>query len=354
MVAVAVVATIYTAGVLGTAAAGAGTGFGATFSATMSTGMSVLGGTAGLTSGTAFAFGAASGAVGSIASQVAGNAMGVQDGFSWKGVALSALAGGISSGLATNPLFKGADLDKVLLRSTVGNVLTQGVGVVTGLQSSFSWRGVAASAAGAVAGHVAGKLLGDVVDTASWDPWAKEMVTRTGAGLAAGTVASIAQGGRVSMQQVATDAFGNALGSSLASMSTGTELQAQTNKGLYSLGGSGDGGTGLRLGSGEGLRYSDMRSSSTWDDFGPSPVERMEASGPDVIAQAYEHMQAFPQTSARFQEVVDYYGSKAAYGNLPSLTPDATLVGFNSNAGEVWSSTANTFPVAEQSRVQPT
>jgi len=225
MVAVAVVATIYTAGVLGTAAAGAGTGFGATFSATMSTGMSVLGGTAGLTSGTAFAFGAASGAVGAIASQVAGNAMGVQDGFSWKGVALSALAGGISSGLATNPLFKGADLDKVLLRSTVGNVLTQGVGVVTGLQSSFSWRGVAASAAGAVAGHVAGKLLGDVVDTASWDPWAKEMVTRTGAGLAAGTVASIAQGGRVSVQQVATDAFGNALGWSVA----GAALPAQPN-----------------------------------------------------------------------------------------------------------------------------
>ncbi|WP_237736692.1 hypothetical protein [Delftia acidovorans] len=136
-----------------------------------------------------------------------------------KGVALSALARGISSGLATAPLFKGAGLDKLLLRSTVGNVLTQGVGVVTGLQSSFSWRGVAASAAGAVASQVAGKLLGDVVDTASWDPWAKEMVTRTGAGLAAGTVASIAQGGRVSMQQVATDAFGNALGWSVAGTS---------------------------------------------------------------------------------------------------------------------------------------
>jgi hypothetical protein len=131
-------------------------------------------------------------------------------------VALSALSGGISSGLAGTPLFAGSNLDKLLARSTVGNVLTQGVGVVTGLQSSFSWRGVAASAAGAVAGHVAGKLLGDVVDTASWDPWAKEMVTRTGAGLAAGTAASIAQGGRVSMQQVATDAFGNALGWSLA------------------------------------------------------------------------------------------------------------------------------------------
>jgi hypothetical protein len=218
MVAVAVVATVYTAGAL--AVAGAGTGF----SATMSAGMSVLGGSAGLT-GTTIAIGAASGAAGSLASQAAGNLLGVQDGFSWKGVALSALSGGISSGLAGTPLFAGSNLDKLLLRSTVGNVLTQGVGVVTGLQSSFSWRGVAASAAGAVAGHVAGKLLGDVVDTASWDPWAKEMVTRTGAGLAAGTAASIAQGGRVSMQQVATDAFGNALGWSVA----GAALPAQPN-----------------------------------------------------------------------------------------------------------------------------
>jgi len=234
MVVVAVVATIYTAGALSAAAASAGTAAGSAraaagaagastaaaastgFSATMSAGMAALGGSAGLTSGTALAIGAASGAAGSIASQAAGNLLGVQDGFSWKSVALSALAGGISSGLATDPLFKGAGLDKLLLRSTVGNVLTQGVGVVTGLQSSFSWRGVAASAAGAVAGQVAGKLLGDAVGTASWDPWAKEMVTRTGAGLAAGTVASIAQGGRVSMQQVATDAFGNALGWSLA------------------------------------------------------------------------------------------------------------------------------------------
>jgi hypothetical protein len=220
MVAVAVVATIYTAGVLGTAAAGASTGF----SATMSAGMSVLGGSAGLT-GTTIAIGAASGAAGSIASQAAGNLLGVQDGFSWKGVALSAFSGGISSGLAGTPLFAGSNLDKLLLRSTVGNVLTQGVGVVTGLQSSFSWRGVAASAAGAVAGHVAGNLLGDAVGTASWDPWAKEMVTRTGAGLAAGTVASIAQGGRVSMQQVATDAFGSALGWSMA----GAALPAQPN-----------------------------------------------------------------------------------------------------------------------------
>jgi hypothetical protein len=234
------------------------------------------------------------------------------------------------------------------------NALTQGIGVVTGLQDRFDWKSVAASAAGGAVGSYVGEQLKSSDLFTGWDTSAADLVRGSISGFAAGTATAVARGGRISIQQVATDAFGNALGSSLASMPTGTELQAQTNKGIHSLGGSGDGSTGLRLGSGEGLRYSDMRASSARDDFGPSPVERLEASGPDVIAQAYEHMQAFPQTSARFREVVDYYGSKAAYGNLPSLTPDATLVGFNSRTGEVWSTDANTFPVAEQSRLQAT
>ncbi|WP_280190170.1 hypothetical protein [Delftia sp. PS-11] len=215
MVAVAVVAAVYTAGALAPAAASAGTGFGAT----MTTGASVLGGGASLSTGSAFAIGAASGAAGSIASQAAGNLLGMQDSFSWKGVALSALSAGVSGGLTTSSLLGGSSLDKLLLRSVAGNALTQGAGIVTGLQSSFDWRGVASSAAGTVAGQAAGKLLGDAVGASSGDPWAKEMLTRTGAGLAAGTVASIAQGGRISLQQVATDAFGNALGWSVAEAS---------------------------------------------------------------------------------------------------------------------------------------
>lgn len=113
MVAVAVVAAVYTAGALAPAAASAGTGFGAT----MTTGASVLGGGASLSTGSAFAIGAASGAAGSIASQAAGNLLGMQDGFSWKGVALSALSAGVSGGLTTSSLLGGSSLDKLLLRA---------------------------------------------------------------------------------------------------------------------------------------------------------------------------------------------------------------------------------------------
>jgi YD repeat-containing protein len=291
-------------------------------------------------------------ALGSIAGQMTGNLLGVQDGFSWKSVALSALSAGLANNLPLPDL--GSAWQNAAVRMGTVNALTQGIGVVTGLQDRFDWKSVAASAAGGAVGSYVGEQLKGSTMFSDWNQTAAGIARGTISGFAAGTAAAVARGGRISIQQVATDAFGNALGSSLTSMSTGTELQAQTNKGLYSLGASGDGGTGLRLGSGEGLRYSDMRASSTWDEFGPSPVERLEASGPDVIAQAYKHMQAFPQTSARFQEVVDYYGSKAAYGNLPSLTPDAIRVGFNSRAGEVWSTDANTFPVAEQTHIQPT
>jgi hypothetical protein len=48
---------------------------------------------------------------------------------------------------------------------------------------------------------------------------------------AAGTAAAVARGGKVAIQQVAVDAFGNALGSSLAIASTGVQTQGQ---GLWS------------------------------------------------------------------------------------------------------------------------
>lgn len=88
-----------------------------------------------------------------------------------------------------------------------------------GLQNSFDWRGVAASAAsggiGALVGHalVQGNAFADFGAGASL---ARASVT----GLAAGSVAAIARGGKISIQQVATDAFGNAIGDYLARSST--------------------------------------------------------------------------------------------------------------------------------------
>jgi YD repeat-containing protein len=91
-------------------------------------------------------------ALGSVASQGVGLATGIQDKFSFKGVALAALAGGISAGVSTLPgLSGGTGVSGALqaaARGTISSVLTQGIGVATGLQSHFSWSGVAASAVG--------------------------------------------------------------------------------------------------------------------------------------------------------------------------------------------------------------
>jgi hypothetical protein len=106
----------------------------------------------------------------------------------------------------------------LLLRSAAGNALTQGVGVVTGLQSSFSWRSVAASAAGAVAGGYVGKQLDSSDPFNGWDTTAADIVKGSISGFTAGTVTAIARGGSISMQQVATDVFGNALGQSIAAV----------------------------------------------------------------------------------------------------------------------------------------
>ena len=144
MVVVAIVVTIYTAGAAGAYFGAAGAAGGGGFAG----GLAVLGGAGGVT---AAGVGAAmvGGAVGSIASQLVGNAIGAQDGFSWKSVGLSALSAGISGGLAGSSLLGGNTLGVTIARAATANALTQGIGVATGLQKSFDWKGVAGAAVGA-------------------------------------------------------------------------------------------------------------------------------------------------------------------------------------------------------------
>jgi YD repeat-containing protein len=97
--------------------------------------------------------GALAGALGSAASQGVGLATGIQDKFSFKGVALAAISGGVAAGVSSIPALTGAtgfnDALQAVARGTIGNVLTQGIGVATGLQHRFDWSGVAASGIGA-------------------------------------------------------------------------------------------------------------------------------------------------------------------------------------------------------------
>lgn len=153
---------------------------------------------------------AASAALGSVASQVVGNAIGAVDGFSWKQVALSAVSAGVGAGLPSMDLGLGAT-GNLMVRAAVGNAITQGIGVVTGLQKSFDWKGVAASAVATGVGQAVGRVFGEAFGTTA----AGQFGARFATGLVAGTAAAAMCGGKVAIQQVATDAFGNALGGSL-------------------------------------------------------------------------------------------------------------------------------------------
>ncbi|WP_440968193.1 hypothetical protein ACL58G_24875 [Massilia sp. GER05] len=205
MVVVAVVATIYTAG----AAAGMLGASGGAWSA----GLAVMQGAATGTIGTmgTVAAGAIGGAAGSIASQAVGMAIGAQDSFNWKGVALSAVGGGVSAGVASasaGTALGAKDIAGAIGRAALSNTISQGVGIVTGLQNGFSWRSVAASAAGAAAGYRSAQALQD------FDM--QDLFKQTATGMAAGATTAIARGGKFDIVRVATDAFGNALGNSLA------------------------------------------------------------------------------------------------------------------------------------------
>ncbi len=138
-----------------------------------------------------------------------GLAIGAQDSFSWRSVAMSAVSGGISGGLAGWAQFEWASVGNAMARAAVGNAATQGIGIVTGLQDRFDWRGVAASAVGAGVGQAVGAQLGNGFGG------------RLSTGLIAGTAAAVMRGGKVAIQQVAVDAFGNALGESLAGSMSG-------------------------------------------------------------------------------------------------------------------------------------
>lgn len=163
-------------------------------------------------------------AVGSVVSQGVGIAIGVQDKFSWKGVAISAISAGATAGLGgalpVGNLSGFAQTAAVAGRAALGNAITQGIAVATGLQDSFSWTNVAAAAVGAGIGNAVAQGMNYVLPDSMPDALGR-VITGTVSGIAAGAAVSLLKGGRINIQQVATDAFGNALGNALVeSMAT--------------------------------------------------------------------------------------------------------------------------------------
>jgi hypothetical protein len=152
---------------------------------------------------------AASAAVGDVAGQAFANVIGIQHGFDWKEVALAALSAGVGEGLGASGLLPntGSSLGNVILQRAVGNALTQGVAVVTGLQDQFNWKAVAAAGITAGVGEVVGNALGNTFG----DSGAGRFATNFASAAVGSLVANAAVGGHVSGQRVLLDGFGNAL-----------------------------------------------------------------------------------------------------------------------------------------------
>ncbi|BFG79438.1 hypothetical protein PTKU46_74710 [Paraburkholderia terrae] len=160
--------------------------------------------------GTAVAAGAVAGAAGAAASQTVMIAGGQQSGFNWNGVAMGALGGAVTFGLNASGL--GAALSSGLDSQVASQValgavrsgMTQGLGVITGAQHSFDWKGMAASAiASGVGGAVGQTSLGQTQYLGS-------MLS----GLAAGVTSTLVRGDSLqrNMGAIAMDAVASTIG----------------------------------------------------------------------------------------------------------------------------------------------
>jgi len=166
---------------------------------------------------------AAAGAVGSIAGQAVGVAIGAQESFSWKQVALAAIGGGVTAGLSGVEFVADSVVGNAIVRGALANAASQGIAVVTGLQDKSDWRSVAASAVSAGVGQGLNAAMdyypgqqagmnGVPADAITNFDLGRSLVS----GIGGSVVGQAARGGKISAANIAADAFGNALGDSIA------------------------------------------------------------------------------------------------------------------------------------------
>ncbi|CAN7245828.1 LysM peptidoglycan-binding domain-containing protein [Aquipseudomonas alcaligenes] len=227
MVVVAVVATIFTAGAALTAVGFSG-GIMATGAAAVTGGL----GFSGATIGAAML----GGAVGSAASQLAGKAMGVVDSFSWKQVAVGGLTAGLTAGLGTvvnasstlanaaTSIGKASSAIGYASQGGAAYLISQVSNRIVGLETSFSWRDMAASSLSAV---VAGSI------NSNSDLTGRIIRGQVSAHTSAWTRDKWFGGSRPDYGQVAADAFGNSLASyvveKLKSTSSSASSESKNN-----------------------------------------------------------------------------------------------------------------------------
>ncbi len=210
-VAVAAVVAPWAIGSGGTAAAAAT----ATTAATAATGLTAaIGSTAATIVG-----GAVAGATGSIVSQGVGVMTGIQEKFSWNAVAMAGIGGGI--GAATNfaPFISGTGKMAAFARGAISSAATQGIGVALGFQKKFSWAAVAAAGvASGVSSSVASKLKIDLGDYSTAQNTAGNVAASSAAAIASAATRSAIEGSDFgdNLRAAIPDVIGSAIGNKLA------------------------------------------------------------------------------------------------------------------------------------------
>jgi hypothetical protein len=207
-----------TTGTAGGATAGATAGAGAGAVGGATAGTSVVAGSAlstisaaGVT--TSLAVG---GAAGSLAGQGVMIALGEQNGINWNSVAMAAVGSAVGSrlpGMSGNAFINGA------LQGAIGGVLTQSIGVATGLQHGFDWKGIAVSAiAQGISQGVGAKMYG-----AGYS----EMDARLVGGFAGGGASAVARGGSLgrNIGAVTMDAVASTIGNSVVDQMAASSTQ---------------------------------------------------------------------------------------------------------------------------------
>ncbi|HDR9179635.1 TPA: LysM peptidoglycan-binding domain-containing protein [Burkholderia vietnamiensis] len=172
------------------------------------------------------AAGAAAGTAGAVASQGVMIAGGEQHGLNWNGVALSALGGAVAGGVtsALAPAATGAatgagtattnGFQTAVLQGAVRSAVTQGLGIATGLQDRFDWKGLAASAIASGVGYSAGQAAGSAAAGAGYSAGVSKFVSGVAGGLSAGMASTLVRGGNLSrnMGGIVADTVGSTVG----------------------------------------------------------------------------------------------------------------------------------------------
>lgn len=162
--------------------------------------------------------GAAAGAAGATASQGVMIAGGEQKGFNWKGIGMGAVGGAVTGGImagagagatagatgATGTSAAALSIPQTMMYAGLSSAVTQGIGIATGLQDRFDWKGVAVSAiAAGVGASVRSTSFGKL-----------PVVGNLSAGLAAGAASVLARGGSLgrNVGAITADAIGATIG----------------------------------------------------------------------------------------------------------------------------------------------